>query len=328
MPVDFLDNPLIALPAHLRLINAGEVALRYLFLLVFPYRLCADYSYNALPVTAQFFSRPLAASALLGLAVFFLGRRFWQRPSLRSFSGAWLLFCFAPFSNAVVPIGTIMAERLLYLPSVGFCLLAARLLLQIWETGSRRICLLACAALVLLFVGRTWVRNADWRSNESLFRAAVAAQPRSAKAHHGLGEALLEKGDRIGALLAFARALEIYPVYWAAHYNRGLAHWRLGQQHQALEAFAEAVRLGPQNASALLNLGAALHALGRPEEAAQAYERVVRLKPDYGLAWENLGHTYWELGQSQEAAQAYGELLRLQPDHPQRGEYQARIKGE
>ena len=326
--IDFLDNPLAGMPAHLRTINAGGVLLRYLALLLFPHRLSADYSFNAIPLQNEFLSLALIRTLLMLAAVLFLLYHFYQRPGLWSFGALWLLVGLSPVSNLVLPIGTIMAERLLYLPSVGFALLSAVLLQKAWRAEHRRICAIACSGLLLIYAGRAWVRNFDWEDNERLFRAVAEISPQSARVHQGLGSALNEKGDWLGAIEEYRRAIEIYPQYQMAHYSLGLAYWSAHRHERALEAFQEAVRLKPRDAKSHLNLGATYHALGRLSAAVDSYQSTIALSPAYAPAWQNLADTYYEMGNRKKASLAYQKLLHLQPDHPRRKDFAERIRKE
>jgi tetratricopeptide (TPR) repeat protein len=322
-----LDNPLVELAPSVRIANAGAIAWRYLGLLVVPYKLSADYSFAALPVYADFFSWALVASAALGMAILLVVRKFARAPGLRSLGALWMLIAFSLVANVAAPIGTIMAERLLYLPSVGFCLLVAALMKGVWGLGRRRLFVLACTVLVAVLLGRTWARNADWRDAETLFRAAIAAYPHSAKAHQGLGEAMMKRGDWLGALDEFGRAAAIYPQYAAAHYNSGLCYWWLRQYENAIAAYERAVAIRPGYARAWMNMGAAHHALGALAAAAAAYRQAVDTRPDFAPAWENLAHTYREMGDRDRAVAAYRAFLRLRPEHERRAEYEQWIGG-
>ena len=322
-----LDNPLAELAAPLRMVNAGEIALRYLWLLVLPYRLSADYSHAALPVSDEIFSRALFISVGLVLELACLLRYYIRQPGLGSLGALWILVSFSLVSNVVMPIGTIMAERLIYLPSVGFCLLAAVLLERMLNLGQRRLCLFICAMIALSFMGRTWDRNADWRNSEALFNSAIAAYPRSAKAHQGLGEALMKRGDWIGALDEYDRALALYPRYVAAHYNTGQCYWSLEQYARAIEAYRRVVQLVPGHAKAWLNMGAAHYALGSLEKAVGAYQQALSVQPDFAEAWENLGNAYREMGTQDQAITAFRELSKRWPEHSRREEYEAWIEG-
>ena len=322
-----LDNPLVELAPSVRIANAGAIAWRYLGLLVVPYKLSADYSFAALPVYADFFSWALVASAALGMAILLVVRKFARAPGLRSLGALWMLIAFSLVANVAAPIGTIMAERLLYLPSVGFCLLVAALMEGVWGLGRRRLFVLACTVLVAVLLGRTCARNADWRDAETLFRAAIAAYPHSAKAHQGLGEAMMKRGDWLGALDEFGRAAAIYPQYAAAHYNSGLCYWWLRQYENAIAAYERAVAIRPGYARAWMNMGAAHHALGALAAAAAAYRQAVDTRPDFAPAWENLAHTYREMGDRDRAVAAYRAFLRLRPEHERRAEYEQWIGG-
>jgi tetratricopeptide (TPR) repeat protein len=101
------------------------------------------------------------------------------------FSAATLV----PVSNLLFPIGTILAERLLYLPAIGF---AACLVLV--YAGARRLGLgsktaAACLVAILAAWGvRTAVRNLDWINDETLWTSAMKASPGSFKPHLGVAE--------------------------------------------------------------------------------------------------------------------------------------------
>lgn len=285
--IDPLDNPLVSLSTPQRWAQAALVAWRYLGLLVLPYKLSADYSYNAVP-TADLLPLALPSAVLLLVAIALLLYKFKYRPGLRSLGALWILLAFAPVANIAFPIGTIMAERLLYMPSLGFCLVFSVALKQAWNAGQRRLSLAIFVLLVLGLTNRTWVRNGDWRDNETLFRAAIQTYPQSAKAHAGLGQALVDKGDWIGALNSLERALAIYPNYAAAHYNTGVTYLSLRQYDSAEKAFAQAETIDPRHAQAALNRGVALWELQRYAEAVAAYKRALTIKPDYAPALENL----------------------------------------
>ena len=88
-----------------------------------------------------------------------------------------LLFPFLPASNIFFPVGTFIAERLLYLPSVGFSAILPIVLLQIDNliAGPKKRINLSLVLIVLtasLFIARCRLRNEDWQTEETLFLAA------------------------------------------------------------------------------------------------------------------------------------------------------------
>jgi len=180
-----LDNPLKWLPADLRFLNALRVAWKYVGLHVYPATLSCDYSYNAIHLYANWrHAIPAAAAAMLVLALW--GWTLWTKRSEWFLAGAIYLCGFAVTANLFVPTGTIMGERLAYLPSAGFCLLAALLWTRL-EQRRQKLAWAVLAILVTTLAARTMVRNRDWRDNLRLFSAGVRAEPESAKVHFALG---------------------------------------------------------------------------------------------------------------------------------------------
>lgn len=88
---------------------------------------------------------------------------------------------FLPASNLFFYVGFVIAERVLYIPSMGFCLLVAtgaRAAYVRLRSPRRRAALLCvCAALVLLNGVRTVRRNGDWSDEESLYKSGIGVNP-------------------------------------------------------------------------------------------------------------------------------------------------------
>ena len=160
---------------------------------------------------------------------------------------ALLLLSYAPASHVLKPLSFVVAERLLYIPCAAASLLVAAALQSavaplavhqpdavgapmataradcantqlgfdhVWRRRARRA--FACFALVL-GGARTMSRNLDWSDDESLFTAAAAAYPRSAKATYQLADGLVQRGNLSQAKLLLHKALSIEPGYHYAY---------------------------------------------------------------------------------------------------------------
>jgi tetratricopeptide (TPR) repeat protein/lipoprotein signal peptidase len=138
--VDGLNNPLVDHGFIASKLTALKVVGKQLFLLLWPIRLSPDYSYDAIPVFTLDFSQYknagafwgllledskalAAAAALVALLVFAI--KTWRRHSLLTFLALAFLVTLLPTSNLILEIGTIMADRFLYMPSIWFCLFVA-----------------------------------------------------------------------------------------------------------------------------------------------------------------------------------------------------------
>lgn len=57
---------------------------------------------------------------------------------------AWTIIPFLPASNLFFPVGFVVAERVLYLPSMGYCLLFSLGITSFWTKRVRRFKYLHC----------------------------------------------------------------------------------------------------------------------------------------------------------------------------------------
>lgn len=254
------NNPLLGVEWPTRILTAIAVLGRYCRLLLVPLHLSADYSYAQIPLSRSPSEAAvlmpvfglLAATAGAGLA--------WRRRPVFAFGLVLGLVIFAPTANVLFPIGTIMAERLLYLPCLGFCLLLGAAVTELHaflprHSASRAVLLVACGALLVFYIGRSVVRNRDWQSPLTLWQATVRSSPRSAKARYNLGAALLTRGDFVGSEREIRVALQIHPQAYLAYNELGGALMRQGRSGEAIAAFEAALRIRPDFAPAHVNVG-------------------------------------------------------------------------
>lgn len=100
----------------------------------------------------------------------------------------FLVLPFLPASNLFFYVGFVIAERILYLPSVGACLVVGAAVSGCYRiarrNGSRTrgwAVLLATMGLITVMSAKTLVRNTDWRNEESLYRSALHVNPPKGK---------------------------------------------------------------------------------------------------------------------------------------------------
>ena len=283
-PLPQADNPLITLDLPWRLVNALQVALRYLGLLFFPLNLSYDYSYNQIPLLVSF-SDPRVWGVLALCGALLVGWVWsYRRWKALFFALGFYLTSFSLVSNLLIPIGTILGERLMYVPSVGFCL-AVGLLLRRGSKGLPVPAHTASAiflALLVLITGlhslRTLVRNADWQSNERLYLHDVHVVPRSTKALINAAYALSATGreDEAVTLLEVAvRAGVKGPVIYN---NLGfLLVDRELDIARGVGLLEQAVQSRPRDPEFLDSLGWGYYKAGRLEEARERLQRSLEL---------------------------------------------------
>jgi len=97
---------------------------------------------------------------------------------------AMMVAPFLPASGFVMPVGFAVAERIMFLPTIGFSALLV-LLLQPWLRAGTRAKRLVAQFVLLLSVAlggrRTLARNPEWSSQETLYVSTLRDYPDNAK---------------------------------------------------------------------------------------------------------------------------------------------------
>ena len=284
-----LENPLGALPPPLRAANALVLLGRYVEKCLVPVGLAADHSGKALPLASQVLDGKVLV-ALSGLVLVLGGALLAarRRPAV-PFGVLFFLGTMLPTSNVLFPIGTIYAERLVYLPSAGLFLAAVALLLPAGE-GARRLpsggFAAALAVAVLLQGGLSVARNRDWRDDATLYTDQVTKFPASAKARYNLAWALVRQGRREEAIGHLRTATELSPGHFEAWGFLGKLLGEAGRPSEAREARRRALALQPSHELSLWGEAMALEAEGRRADALASFDRAARAAPgSYPVAY-------------------------------------------
>ncbi|XP_010781021.1 transmembrane and TPR repeat-containing protein 2-like, partial [Notothenia coriiceps] len=242
------------------------------------------------------------------------------------FSLGMLSLPFIPATNLFFYVGFVIAERVLYIPSMGFCLLVAAgartLHIRLRTKGCRALLMGLCVGLVLLNGLRTVQRNRDWSNEENLYRSGIGANP--AKAWGNLGNVLKNQGKMAEAEKAYRNALHHRGNMADMLYNLGLLLQENERLSEALHYYKLAIGSRPTLASAYLNTGIILMNQGSLEEAKRTFLTCADI-PDENLkdphahkssvtsCLYNLGKLLHEQGHQEEALSIYREAVQKMP---------------
>ena len=143
-----------------------------------------------------------------------------------------VIFPFLPASNLFFPVGFVLAERILYIPSFGFCLLVSYAIFSLRNfvlnkvylnrTKNCAIVVLTCTILISHSV-RTVLRNEDWESEYKIFTSGLKITKQNAKLYNNVGHVFEAEGNYSQALSYFFRAIEVNQTIseltsmWAEH---------------------------------------------------------------------------------------------------------------
>lgn len=289
---------------------------QYLGKLLWPMHLCAFHIFHK--SSSALDPRVLAGQAALLVCAVVFAMLFW-RARMASFAPLWLLLTLAPVLNARWMANNVFAERYLYLPSVGFCWLAAWGATRLWHSSSSRLAAwrfrfaLALGLVAALYTARTVTRNRDWHDEFSFCTQTLACSPDAYLIRTNLGKVYWDRGDVQAAEREWLASYRLSPTTVVALNNLGVLYTRLQRYHEAVTYLRKAIALKPTFADAHLNLAIAYGELGRPEQAEAEYRTAVGLAPLYSEGHKRLGKFLYDAGRLVEAEQEFRRAVEAEP---------------
>jgi tetratricopeptide (TPR) repeat protein len=328
----FTDNPMVAANWWTGRLTAIGVMARYLRLVFWPLRLSCDYSYAEIPIASGTPADWFALFIVLAAAIFAILLFRWNRSCF--FLACFAFINFLPASNLLFPIGTIMADRLLYLPSLG--LLGCAVLAIYAATRNPRIPAAVLCLMAAGFAVRTWTRNQDWQSEFAIATADVRTSPNSFKLHRLLASSLFDS-DRTHANLdrvieeqeKSLKLLDGLPprflppdVFRTAGYYYLVKARQNGQKKddplykKAIAALSQSAATGrAADRQSLLLLSIAYQESGDPQKALEPIEAARDLDPLNPQVFRQLSAVFFDLGlrvESQVSAAIEDSLIALE----------------
>ena len=299
------------LTIDIRIANAVASYIEYLGKIFYPRRLAPFYPH---PGETLGFLWPLLCLLILvavSAVVIYLARR---RRYL-AFGWLWYLGLLVPVLGLIQSGGQALADRYLYLPSVGIFIIVGWAAAGIF--AKYKITLAAAAGIilaVLLLYTRTQIPH--WKNNYTLYSHAVAVVEDSHVMENNFGDTLRKKGRLKEAIEHFDRAIQADPKYLIAYNNKGRAFLDLDNVDKAIEIFNQARTIDKNRYDTYNYLGMAYSQKDQLDLAVQNYEISIRLKPDYHQALNNLGIALKAQGKIEQAVENWQRALKVKPDYP------------
>ncbi|MBI2472869.1 MAG: tetratricopeptide repeat protein [Planctomycetes bacterium] len=326
------------------LLTMPKIFCSYIKLLFFPTCFNAEYiiSHTKTPFAATFILSMIFL-CVIGIITY----RFYNQSKRLFFFMLWFFITLAPTMN-IIPIANIMAERYLYLPSVGFCAILAYTSTGIWrqawvfiaredrETGRgeegrlafptshlpnlRRWLSIFTTCMVLIVVIpyslSTTKRNKVWINPLTFWSKTVEDSPSSSRAHNNLGMIYLQNNKTDLAIREFQTsiAIESDPEY---HHNLGMAYQKKGMKEESLQEYYHVLAVNPNSALTHNNMGNILVDKGRIDEGISKFKEAIQLKPNYYDAHYNLGLAYFKKGLLDASIDEFKLAIHYEPDHPE-----------
>ena len=305
-----------------RLLTEPRIILFYISLLLYPMpdRLCILHDIS---ISHNFIDPPTTiVSILIILGILFLS-------IVKSRQWPFISYCIIFFfinhliESSVFPLELIFEQRN-YIPSMLFFVPVAILLLMALQRLSekRSMQVIISIFIILVLVGQghsTFVRNAIWKTGESLWMDAVDKNPKLPRPYHNLAKYYGDMGYREKETNLYHKALTSkrgphYISHHMTHYNLALAYISIDQKEKAIEHLRKTIELAPGFSSAYNNLGVLMIKQGKYDEAIDNFMRALAYDENNATAHNNLAFVLLKRGRLEEALSESKKALTLQED--------------
>jgi Flp pilus assembly protein TadD len=331
------DNSLVGAKTFLeREATAFYIMGRYLLLLFFPHPLSYDYSYNENPVISFGSAKAIAPLVVYAILAFVAIRNL-KKKSFISFGILFFFITISMTSNLVVLIGATMADRFLYVPSLGFCIILTYFWIRFLNvpgdgTPALRFTnpkYLPVYILLALYSYKTCTRNMAWHDDLSLFMADVRSSSGSARAHYNAGTEMLDgfvlpirdvnsatrKNALHVAISELETAVKIDSAAFLYRLNLASAYMHDGNFAEAAKHASIAIGISDTDPRAYSILGSADYSVGKYEDAIK-YLTIATAKglSDAGT-WNYLGGAYSSTNNFEKAKDCFERALQVDPQN-------------
>jgi hypothetical protein len=247
-------DALVGLSTGERLFTALKVIPESVRLLLFPVRLSADYGVQQLTASTSVGLMEALGLLLLGGGGL-LAWRFRRKAPVLSFGILWMAIGWLPVSNLLIPTGVLLAERTLFLSSMGLVLALGGGLAAVWPAAPEarpatvRLFWTAVGVLVLAGVIRSGLRQRDWRDESTLAYRTAETAPRSWRAQMAYGNTLMEQAHWDRGVEAYQRSIDLAPRTLAWQSRNKLAEWyfQRGADGPAVDQLRQSLAEVPNN---------------------------------------------------------------------------------
>ena len=333
-----LNNPFVYADLSQKISTLIFAFAKYIELLVAPVNLSHDYSFNQITIKEWTDVRiVMTFLAIVGAGIISVANI--KKKGIYTFAYfyfiGYLLFIYItefvinPNEFVFLSAGTIISERLLYLPSLAFCIATAFGLYDMfgWLVSNRKraakwvytYTFLGTSLVLVLYSIKTVMRNEAWKNDMTLMQADVKNSPNSVRLRYMLGRSYIIEADSTVSFRQKARYLEkaaeqlrkavtIYPSYADAIALLGTVYTDLGQEDKAGRYYKRAIQINPESIVTQEEYGKMCLANGDYHQAVECFKQwgIIDMNP---TAFLYLGQTYEFLEEPDSATAAYGLVV-------------------
>lgn len=337
--IQLINNSLVGTNDSItRFATAVYIMGKYLLLLVFPVTLVFDYSYNSIPLVGLSSLQALVSLAVYLALAWYVIKNFNRRNPI-VFGILFFTITISLVSNILFLIEATLAERFLYIPSLGFSIAIVLSLTSFFKINAKNngglikqvrsnTAFLLLTVAIFFYSLRTVARNMDWKNNLTLLAKDVKSAPNSARIRYAYGSAILveqalkeeDKDKKREFLLAAVNQLEkgvsLIEDYAEAWYHLGVAYKEMDDATNAIRAFEKCRSYKPfTEPEKLIASGLAYGMAQQYDKAVADFNAAIQMDSTSIEALNNMGLSLCDAGRYQESISALNQALRIKPDY-------------
>lgn len=332
---EILNNPFVNATYAEQLATVAFTFWEYIRLLIFPHPLTHDYYFNQVPIL-NWASPKAILSFLLNAAILIWAFMKAKEKNVFSYAILYYFTTLSIVSNILFTVGIAMNERFVFMPSLGFAIILALLIIKtvnyfkIKKFNENQIQFPKAVWIVLILLlsgysAKTFIRNIDWKNDFTLFAADYENSPNSAKIRNSYGGALFTESEKINeplktqylkkAEVVLAEALKIYPNYLNALLLMGNTKYKLYDSlPEAKYYYDKTIQMRPDYFEGNYNLGCVLIAKGLAKESIPYFRRALIKGADKYEVLFNLADAYFKTQEPDSAIYFYQKSLEKKPN--------------
>jgi len=334
-----LENPLAVEGGFVNhLAYAGFSLYYYLRLLLVPHPLRYYYGYNLFP-DINFSNIWVILAIVLHVGLFIYAILKLRQKHILSFAILAYLTSIFLFTNLVKPSPGIIAERFLLIPSIAFCMVLTYFIYRLFFhnpevkklPGLKAYGIIAVIVLILIpYSAKTYVRNQQWRTEYTLYKADMPYLYNSFKGNDLLANEIMKSVNRElakpvnvlkfvepqikEAISYWERAIEILPEASSPYRNLGIIYSRIYKDYDtAIYFFRKTLELEPDDPMTFFNLGMTYESKGEYTRAIEFLQKSLDIDSTSINTRSRMANIYYGLGDFRKAIELNQDIIRISP---------------
>ncbi len=331
---DVTNSPYIYATTTESFATKTYILFKYISLLFFPFPLSSDYGYNQIPYI-NLFSFPFIISFLVLASLIFVAIADFKQRKMLSFCIFFFFITISLGTNLIIDLGTTMAERMLFIPSLAFSILSAILIIQLFNY-KKVLTYFLTGIISIVFSIKTIARNNAWKNNETLFLTDVKSSPDCARLNLYACEQLIIKANNesdaekrnmlLDQAIQYGKmSLQIHSEFAYSYLRLSIAYYHKGEFQKSAKLTETAQTIEPndqdvKNWATLLSdffykEGNKFLDQQKISTAINLYTEAVNLNANNSEAWYNIGGCYLLINDTTNGMKAWQKVRILEPNH-------------